>query len=424
MTSFRFFHAADIHLDSPLKGLAGQEGAAAERIRAAPREAFEQLIGTAIDEKIDLLVIAGDLYDGDWRDYNTGLFFVSQMGRLNEAGIPACVLHGNHDAENRITKSLTLPGNVHVLPARKPATIRLDELGAALHGQSFAQRAETANLARAYPEPVDGAFNIGVLHTALDGRGGHETYAPCTLPDLIGRGYDYWALGHVHRAELVHERPHVVFPGNLQGRHVRETGPKGAVSVTVTDGEVAELEWRYCDVVRWTVIRVDADGCERFVDVVDRMRAAIGDAVADEADGRLLACRVELRGHAPVHEQLLASEASLAAEAEAAALGLGDGTAWIEQVIVATEPVADPEALARREDAVGELRRMLLDAGDDPELIRLLDDTLARLAGQLPAGVRNSTEDSALKAAAAGDYTALIADVAPWLCGRLAGSGD
>ena len=421
MTSFRFIHAADIHLDSPLKGLAGQEGATAERIRAAPREAFEQLVGAAIDEEVDFLVIAGDLYDGDWRDYNTGLFGVGQMGRLTEAGIPACVLHGNHDAESRITKSLTLPDNVHVFRAGKPSTIRLDGPGVALHGQSFAERAETANLARNYPAPVDGAFNIGVLHTALDGRGGHETYAPCALTDLVGKGYDYWALGHVHRAEIVHERPHVIFPGNLQGRHVRETGPKGAVSVTVTDGEVAELEWRYCDVVRWAVIEVDAGGCDRLADVVDRMRAAVGEAVAEEADGRLLACRVEIRGRAPVHERLAAAASMLAAEAGAAASGLGDGAAWIERVIVATEPASRP---GEREDAVGELERMLRDAGDDPELMRRLDDTLARLVGQLPAGARDGEGDSALGAAAAGDYAALIAEVAPWLCGRLAGGGD
>ena len=421
MTSFRFIHAADIHLDSPLKGLAGQEGTAAERIRAAPREAFEQLVGTAIEEKVDFLVIAGDLYDGDWRDYNTGLFFVGQMGRLYEAGIPACVLHGNHDAESRITRSLTLPDSVHVFPARKPATIRLDELGVALHGQSFAERAETANLARGYPGRVDGAFNIGVLHTALDGRGGHETYAPCAVADLVGKGYDYWALGHVHRAELVHERPHVVFPGNLQGRHVRETGPKGAVCVTVADGEVVELEWRYCDVVRWAVIPVDAGGCEQLADVVDRMRAAIGEAVADEADGRLLACRIEIHGRAAVHERLAASAATLAAEAGAAAAGLGDGAAWIERVIVATEPASRP---GEREDAVGELQRMLEDAGDDPELVRRLDDTLARLVGQLPAGMGDGAEDGALGAAAARDYAALIGEVAPWLCGRLAGGRD
>ena len=75
-SSFRFVHTADIHLDSPLKGLAGLEGSAAERIRAATREAFDNLVGQAIDEEVSFFIIVGDLYDGDWRDYQTGLFFV------------------------------------------------------------------------------------------------------------------------------------------------------------------------------------------------------------------------------------------------------------------------------------------------------------------------------------------------------------
>lgn len=174
MSSFRFLHAADIHLDSPLKGLAGQEGGAAERIRTATREAFDQLIGLAIEEQVAFLIIAGDLYDGDWRDYKTGLFFAAQMGRLNQAGIPCFLLYGNHDAESQITRRLVFPENVRAFGSRKPETITLEELDVALHGQSFRQRDVTENLALGYLEPITGAFNIGVLHTGLGGMGGHE----------------------------------------------------------------------------------------------------------------------------------------------------------------------------------------------------------------------------------------------------------
>jgi DNA repair exonuclease SbcCD nuclease subunit len=220
MTTFRFLHAADIHLDSPLKGLAGQEGNAAERVRTATREAFYQLVSLAIEEKVDFLIIAGDLYDGDWRDYKTGLYFVAQIGRLNKADIPVYLLHGNHDAESQITKRLDLPDNVHVFSTRKPETFEMGDLRLALHGQSFRTRDMKDNLVPDYPAPVSDTFNIGVLHTGLGGMGGHANYAPCSLDDLVNNGYDYWALGHVHQFALLHERPHVVFPGNLQGRHV------------------------------------------------------------------------------------------------------------------------------------------------------------------------------------------------------------
>ena len=261
MQSFRFIHTGDIHLDSPLKGLAGQQGAAAERIRTATRIAFENLISQAIEDEVDFVVIAGDLYDGDWRDYQTGLFFVKQMGRLAQAKIPVFLLHGNHDAESQITRKLTLPPNVSVFSARKAETFRLPHLNVALHGQSFRQRDITDNLVPAYPSPIAGCFNIGVLHTGLGGMPGHANYAPCAVEDLINKGYDYWALAHVHQAAVLHERPHIVFCGNLQGRHIRESGPKGASLVTVDDGQVEEISPLHVDCVRWIHLPVPVDQC-------------------------------------------------------------------------------------------------------------------------------------------------------------------
>jgi len=183
MTSFRFIHTADIHLDNPLKGLAGYDG--------PPRESE-----------------------------HPGLRPLRQS-RCGKPDYPA----------------LDHAEGVNVFSARKPETFMLKELDVALHGQSFRQRDVTDNLAAAYPEPVDGVFNIGVLHT---GMGGHANYAPCTVDDLVTKGYDYWALGHVHHGAVLHENPHVVFPGNLQGRHIRETGPKGAYLVSVEDREIVE----------------------------------------------------------------------------------------------------------------------------------------------------------------------------------------
>ena len=181
-------------------------------------------------------------------------FFVAQMGRLREAHIPVYLLHGNHDAESQITRRLPLPDNVHVFGGQQPESFRIDDLDVVLHGQSYRQRDVSENLARSYPQPVDGTFNIGVLHTGLGGMGGHANYAPCSLDDLINKGYDYWALGHVHRAEVLHERPYIVFPGNLQGRHVRESGAKGARLVTVENNEIVDCAMVHTDVVRWAIL--------------------------------------------------------------------------------------------------------------------------------------------------------------------------
>ena len=424
MSSFRFLHAADIHLDSPLKGLAGLEGNAAERIRTATREALDRLVGLAIEEQIAFLIIAGDLYDGDWRDYKTGLFFVSQMGRLHEAGIPVYLLYGNHDAESQITRRLTLPDNVRVFGSRKPQSCQIDDLGVVLHGQSFGKRDVTDNLALAYPDPINSAFNIGVLHTGLGGMGRHENYAPCSRNDLVNKGYDYWALGHVHQAQVLNERPHIVFPGNLQGRHVRETGAKGASLVTVEDGEVMDLVTLHSDVVRWSLVPVDMEHATNIGEVVDRVRHAIENAVATLADGRLLACRIELQGRTKIHGQLLAAEDSLIAEARSSALGLGEDTAWVEKVVIATESVMRPATLAEREDAVGELQRMLQEAGSDADLLHAIETDVGEMVRRLPHEVRADVEDMVLKAAIDGDRAALIAAVTPYLSARLlAGEG-
>lgn len=418
ITSFRFFHAADIHLDSPLTGLANIEGRVAERIRTAPRAAFEALVERAIGEQVHFFVIAGDLYDGTWRDYKTGLFFAEQMGRLNQADMPVFVLHGNHDAESQITRPLTLPDNVRVFGTRKAQTFKIHELNVALHGQSFREKAVTDNLVPDYPAPVNGAFNIGVLHTALGGMGDHANYAPCSLPELVAKGYDYWALGHVHQGQVLNERPHVVFSGNLQGRHVRETGPKGVCLVTVELGEVVEVAALTLDVVRWAVLDVDVAAAGSTVDVVDLMREALAQAAGD-ADGRLLSARIVLQGRTELHSQLVTDIENLTAEARAAALGLGDEVAWVERVAARTTPVADTAALAVREDTLGDLQRMLKEAVADEELLVRLKANIGELIGKLPHEVRNGCEDEVLGAAAAGDYAALIGQVTPYLNARL-----
>jgi DNA repair protein SbcD/Mre11 len=416
LQSFRFIHTGDIHLDSPLKGLAGQQGAAAERIRTATRTAFENLINQAIEDEVDFVVIAGDLYDGDWRDYQTGLFFVKQMGLLAQAKIPVFLLHGNHDAESQITRKLTLPPNVSVFSARKAETFRLPHLNVALHGLSFRQRDITDNLVPAYPSPIAGCFNIGVLHTGLGGMPGHANYAPCAVEDLINKGYAYWALAHVHQAAVLHERPHIVFCGNLQGRHIRESGPKGASLVTVDDGEVQEISPLHVDCVRWIHLPVPVNRCSAVADAVDRVRQAIEEAVERDAQGRLLACRIELTGQTKLHGELLASADHLLAEAKAAALGLGEEVAWIERLVVAT---ASPEASAARRDALGDLQRIIESAGSDAELQARLATDLGDLVRKLPHDIRTDADDAVLKAAIDGNIASLIAHGGSYLSARL-----
>ncbi|HEX2224620.1 MAG TPA: DNA repair exonuclease, partial [Thermoanaerobaculia bacterium] len=203
----KFLHASDVHLDSPLRGLERYDGAPAEEIRGATRRALANLVDLALAEEVAFVLLAGDLYDGDWKDYNTGLFFAAQMRRLEEVGTPVFVISGNHDAASQITRVLRPPDNVTVFSTRKAETVEIKGLEVALHGQGFATGTATENLAAAYPPARPHFFNVGLLHTSLDGRPGHATYAPCTVDGLRARGYQYWALGHVHARELASRDP-------------------------------------------------------------------------------------------------------------------------------------------------------------------------------------------------------------------------
>ena len=245
-------HAGDVHLDSPLRGLERLgDRALAKRLRLATRVALANLVEKTIETDAAALVLAGDIYDGDWRDYATGRYFVEQMALLREAGIPVFLAAGNHDAESVITKSLTLPDNVHVMSTQSPETVLREDLGVAFHGQGFAERAVMKNLALRYPEPVPHMINVGILHTSVAGYADHDPYAPCSVDDLRSKGYEYFALGHIHKREVLFEgKTTAAFSGNLQGRHVKETGPKGAYWVTLEQGKRAGLEFVALDEAR------------------------------------------------------------------------------------------------------------------------------------------------------------------------------
>lgn len=398
----KFIHAADIHLDSPLVGLAAYDGAPLERLRGATRRALEGMVDLALEEAVDFVVVSGDLYDGDWRDFNTGLFLASQMARLSARGIPVFLLHGNHDADSQITKRLPLPATVKVFSARRPESFELPALRTVLHGQSFRHRETTENLAASYPRPRPGWFNIGVLHTALDGREGHAPYAPCDLAGLVNHGFDYWALGHVHGRELLHEHPHVLFPGNLQGRHARETGAKGCTLVTVAEGYVVSCEHRCVDVLRWTLVEADLTGAGDTAEMLRRVRSALDEALS-AAEGRPLACRVRLCGTTALHGRLVSRREQVQAEVRALAFEAGTDALWIEKVKLATRPEADRAALAGRSDALGGLVRSLGALSGEADLLDALGTDLADLLARLPPEALEGEAGEALAALASGE---------------------
>ena len=379
---FKFLHAADLHLDSPLLGLASKSADYAARVDRASRDAFEQLIALAIDEGCSFVVLAGDIFDGDLRNFETGLFFVDQMRRLNDAGIRAFVILGNHDAENRFAPKLSHSSNVHVFDSKRAQAVAIEALKVTVHGRSFPQPAVTENIARGYAAAVPGHFNIGVLHTACKGSESyHAPYAPCTVEQLVNHGYDYWALGHVHTRAVLNEDPHIVYPGNLQGRSVRETGPKGVTIVVVDEGRVTELVHHDLDVVRWASLEVDATSATSQAELLERIRGAIGAACADAGD-RALAVRLQLVGETAEHHRLLVDPQGLR-EDVAALLATLATDIWLEKLIVGTRPPARPETV---DPSVSGRLAAEIGALADEELSALVDARLTEIRAKMPAG--------------------------------------
>ncbi len=416
----KFIHTADIHLDSPLSGLAAYKDAPADLLRTVTRDAFTRLVDAAIEEAVDFMVIAGDLYDGSWKDYNTGHFFCREMGRLNKAGIPVYLLFGNHDADSEMTKKLTLPPNVHQFETRKANTFLVDGLKVALHGRSYKEAATVENLATSYPAPVAGWLNIGVLHTALEGYAAHANYAPCSLAELTARGYDYWALGHVHEHAILQKDPWVVFPGNLQGRHIREAGARGAIMVTADESGIQSVERLLVDVLRWHVVEVDASEASTLQDVVRLVGRAFEKLILGTPEKIYLSVRVRITGKTAAHGELFGLETQLREEILGQAAGQGIDRLWVEKVRIETEPLTDAAHIVARSDAIADLQRFLNEAPEDAALLEALIADLRPLVDRVPIEVIHALPE--LNAIRGGDVAGIVKSVTPGLLAYLAKS--
>lgn len=382
----RIVHAADLHIDSPMRGLAKYEGAPAATMRDATRRAMSNLVDLCRNERADLLLLVGDIFDTDWKDYSTGLFYQGELLRLREVGTRVVTVRGNHDAANVVTRGLKPLEHVHDLSVGKPETHVIEALGVAVHGQSFGGRAEKDDLALHYPTRVRDLLNIGLLHTSLDGRPGHEKYAPTTLEVLKSKGYDYWALGHVHAREVLCTDPWVVFPGNLQGRHARETGEKGATLITAENGRIVSVEARVLDAARWAradVVLLEEDTLD---DALAKVRTALEDE-RERAGDRTLAVRVSISGTAEAYAELAKDEEH--AVTEVRALGAVVGGMWVEKVSIAVRPRIDLDAIAARDDGAGAFVRALrsLRHASDAE-VNALSKGLEELDRKLPSDLK------------------------------------
>ena len=387
---FRFVHTADVHLDSPLRSLALRDPEIAAMVGGATRQAFERIVDLCLEERVDALMIAGDLYDGDLRSMKTAVFFGTQMRRLTEADIGVFVVRGNHDAESVITKHLSLPDGVHVFTGRAEA-LRIEDHGVVIHGISFSRPQAPVSLLPKFKAPVSGCVNIGLLHTSLSGAEGHDTYAPCSVADLIDHGFDYWCLGHVHKRQVHARSPcTVVMPGIPQGRHINEAGPKSVTLATVGDDGEITIEERVTSIAQFERVAVDVTGLSDWTDVLRAVEVALGDARGAAVSDHLIA-RIEVAGTTPLVSRLRRDDDLLLEEARQAAASLLRTA--VEKVSVDASPPVVPGD-ATDYDPVEELRgliegKVLASEAFRSEVCSIVGD----LQRQLPPELRDVLSD-------------------------------
>ncbi len=385
---FRFVHTADIHLDSPLRSLALRDRELEDLIGRATRQAFENIVELCLEEQVDALMIAGDLYDGGQTSMKTALFLAGQLKRLDDEGIRTFIVRGNHDAESRITRELVLPEGVKVFGGRGEA-VKIerpdDALPVAVHGVSFAKPKAPDSLVPKFKPQVDEAFNIGLLHTSLAGAREHDDYAPCAVRDLVDHGFDYWCLGHVHKREVHHENPHITMPGMPQGRYIDEAGPKSVTLVHIGDDRSVECTEHPVNVAQFERVEVDLAGAEepremarRVGETLDELRAGV--------EAEHLVVRLKLTGGTPLNWWLRREPERVETEARHRA-GMA-GNAWIEKVEIATR---EPGKADSNPGAFGELAKAMRGSAARSEEFRAeADRAMEEIERALPPEARRA----------------------------------
>lgn len=383
MSTYRFVHAADLHLDSPFKGLKRVAPRIGEILRKSTFDAFDAVVDLCITEDVDALLVAGDIFDSADRSLSAQLRFVDGLKRLESKGIRSIVCHGNHDPLDAWHSQVSFPVNSYRFGPNVTSTdLRQgDPESPLVYGYSYPTREVRENIVPAFEKEFQsGRVSIGLLHANVGADTGHESYAPCTVDDLGNVGINYWALGHVHtRQEFTFPDGIAVYPGNIQGRHINESGARGVYLVTVTENGQIEQSFRPVDLVRWEQIEVDIaeqqdiDSFERAVD--QKIEKALGDS-----DGRSLIYRVGSTGRGPLHSLLNDREYT-----DELAIRLNEiwsdrqPFAHCDRVTAATRREINREDLAGREDFVGDLLRFFDRSRDQDGSTADLQDPLKQL---------------------------------------------
>ncbi|MCY3675027.1 MAG: DNA repair exonuclease [Paracoccaceae bacterium] len=390
---FRFVHTADLHLDSPLKSLALRDPELKQQVGIGTRETFAKIVNLCIEEKVDALLIAGDLYDSDQTSMYTARFLANQMQRLHQEGIRVFIIKGNHDAGSVITGQLIFPDSVKIFSIKaETVTIAKGDLNIAIHGVSFPNRPVPESLVPKFPSPSEGMFNIGMLHTSLGGAQGHDTYAPSNINELQQVGYDYWALGHIHKQSCHTGETTVVMPGIPQGRNIGEDGEKTVSLVSVDETGITELQQVSLSVLQFERVKVDVSDTIEWRELVETIHKSIQQLV-QTLSHKIYVLRLHLLGTTDLNWRIRRDSGILLEEARR--IVDDNHEFWIEKVEINTQGKAINDNKKAYVGALADLA-FLEDAGIPHSVLREIEDYTETILRALPASskkVLGETED-------------------------------
>lgn len=381
MTSLRFIHCSDLHIDSPFKGLSSEKPDLANRLRASTSQAFQNIVDLAIHEKVDAVVIAGDIYDGADKSLQAQFKFRKGLQQLSDAGIPSFLAHGNHDPLDSRFATLKWPDLVTVFSGKAVECHNLQRDGkplAQIHGISYPTRDVKKNLAVQFARHSDAGFAIGVLHTNVGSNPDHGDYAPCSIEDLVAGNMDYWALGHIHSYQVLRDSdPAIVYSGNTQARHKNETGVKGCCLVTLHPNSSPEIKFVPVDSVRFICESVDLSAARDLDDVIQCVQSRC-EEISARAEGRDTLIHLTLNGRTEAHEELqrgnnaedLTEQIQSGCEGKTPAL-------WVT-LAFQTQGTYDVEALRQGNDFIADLLA-LYDKADEAKETEALKQALSPL---------------------------------------------
>ncbi|MCM3767358.1 DNA repair exonuclease [Neobacillus niacini] len=353
MKKISFIHGADLHLDSPMVGLRHLPQAIFTRAKESTFTALKKLTSTAIERKVDFVILAGDLFDGEDRSLRAQSRFRSEMQKLAQHSIPVYIVHGNHDHLNGSWVHLDLPENVHVFGSTVERMVLVTNSGVTVHlyGFSYPTRHVYERKIDDYGKSGEADFHIGILHGNESSGTEHDNYAPFTVKDLLEKNFDYWALGHIHKRTVLSDTPPIIYPGNIQGRNKKESGLKGFYHISLNELGT-EFTFVDCADIVWEEVEIDAAKAENFNDILGLCQSTIHSCRKNNA-GTFLSLKLtnihmeDEREKRTLNGELL----DLLLDEEQSE----DSFVWIIDITFSERKLLDKEVLIREANFYGEL---------------------------------------------------------------------